>query len=170
MQLLGTFETVSELAVALAGFSGIVTVLSDRKSTPWGQSDWFRLKALLVWSLGVAFLALVPSGLSAMPEVTAPWRVAHGIFAVFHGSCLAWYFWADHQRPPSSKPAFPAGLNRITLPLAILLFLTEIAVAGGYFAGSGAVLYLLVLVWFLFMAAITFSLLLFPHESEKPDV
>lgn len=59
VELTGTLETVSEIGVALAGFSGIVTALSDRADQPWGPANWYRLKALLIWSLGAALLAVL---------------------------------------------------------------------------------------------------------------
>jgi hypothetical protein len=86
LQLLGTFETISELAIALTGFTGVVVVLGTRSVEDWSDAERFGFKSLLYWSLGTVFLALVPSGLSSLGEaVPAPWRVAHALFAIFHG-------------------------------------------------------------------------------------
>ena len=167
MELLGTFETVSEIAVALAGFSGIVTALAHRQGQPWGSVEWFRLKVLLVWSLGVALLALVPAALSALPAVSGPWRVAHGVFAAFHLSSFIWYFTAVRS-VESGDRVFPAALNRLTLPIAVAILLAELAVAAGYLAGLGAFLYLVALIWFLFSSAVAFALLLFSGGPSRP--
>ncbi len=116
MALTGTLETVSEIGVALAGFSGIVTALSDRADQPWGPADWYRLKALLIWSLGAALLALLPSGLSAVPDLESPWRISHTVFAVLHGGCLAWYFREDRKQADSDEPALPSSVTRSLSP------------------------------------------------------
>ena len=131
---------------------------TDRAGNSWGPADWYRLKALLIWSLGASLLALLPSGLSAVPGVDSPWRVAHGVFALFHGGCLAWFFWEDRRQSAAEEPALPVSVTRPTLPLAILVFFSELAVAGGFLDAYGAPLYLLAVSWFLFMAAVTFSL------------
>lgn len=168
VQLTGTLETASEIGVALAGFSGIVTALSDRAGQHWGPADWYRLKALLIWSLGASLLALLPSGLSAVPGLESPWRIAHAAFAIFHGSCLAWYFWEDRRQSFEEMPVLPVFVTRPTLPIAIAVFLAELAVAAGFLVPYGASLYLLAVTWFLFMAAITFSLLLLRGASKRP--
>ena len=168
MQLTGTLETASEIGVALAGFSGIVTALSDRAGASWGGADWYRLQALLVWSLGASFLALLPSGLSAVPGLESPWRVAHAAFATFHGCCLAWYFWENRRHSAEEEQALPLSVTRPTLPLAILIFISEVAVAAGPLEIYGAPLYLLAVTWFLFMAAVNFGLLLFLGAGRRP--
>jgi hypothetical protein len=76
---------VAEIAIAFAGFAGLVTVISKREDRSAAQShlDVERLKVVLVLSLLTAAFALLPSLISRMeadPETA--WRVAAGLFLV----------------------------------------------------------------------------------------
>jgi hypothetical protein len=53
-------ELIAELAVALAGFSGVVTVLRGRNSEQWKQAELMGLIAMLHASFLAGGLALVP--------------------------------------------------------------------------------------------------------------
>jgi hypothetical protein len=53
-------ELIAELAVALAGFSGVVTALRGGKSKEWERADLVRLVGMLHASFLAGGLALVP--------------------------------------------------------------------------------------------------------------
>jgi hypothetical protein len=168
LQLLGTFETISEIAIALTGFTGVVVVFGDRGSENWTDGERFNLKALLYWSLGTMFLALVPSGLSSLGEaVSAPWRVAHGLFAIFHGWVFIWFF---RQLRILVFPPYQSwsGLAIVVIGFGVLL--AELLVALGFLYSAAPFLYLVALVWFLFLAASQFAVLIFPAAPvDSPD-
>ncbi len=76
---------VAEIAVALAGFAGLVTVISKRQDRSLAQShlDVERLKVALVLCLLAAAFALLPSLLSRMEvEMEIAWRTSAGLFMV----------------------------------------------------------------------------------------
>jgi len=82
MDQLGSFETLAEIALGLAGFSGVVVAVSDRP-VQHERSDSLRILSLLTLSLGGLVLALLPSGL-ALAEVSwaTIWRGGSAAAAV----------------------------------------------------------------------------------------
>jgi hypothetical protein len=174
LQDIGTFETISELAITLAGFTGIVVVFGpDRSGQP---SEQFRFRALLYWSLGTAFLAQFPGLLLAYPDTLPVWRISHSVFAVFHLSVLLWFF-AGYRRLMQSGDPGPPKTIRNALPVisavSFAVLACELAVALGPAVRFGSFLYLLALLWFLFLAAFTFTTLLLPAAAQQgvePDV
>jgi hypothetical protein len=59
MQAEGILIGLAEVAIALAGFSGIVVVL-DRGDHPWSDLDRLRLSMLLQVSISCVFLSFLP--------------------------------------------------------------------------------------------------------------
>jgi len=70
----GSFSTLTEFAVAIAGFSGIVIAVAGRAGNP-SPVVWFRNLCLLSWAMVAAFASVVPPMAAALgtPEV-AIWR------------------------------------------------------------------------------------------------
>ena len=79
-----TLLTVAELALALAGFAGLVAVLLSGSLPGWRAFDRTRYSALLELSLAAAFFALAPICMHALgaSEATA-FRVAGAGLAAF---------------------------------------------------------------------------------------
>jgi hypothetical protein len=57
-------ETMAQIAVAFAGFSGIVAAFSQQPGQ-WATADQLRVRNLIIVSLSTMFFALLPSGLEA---------------------------------------------------------------------------------------------------------
>ena len=157
LELLGTFEAVAEIAIALTGFTAVVVALGQRELSVWSPIEKFQLRALLYWSLGTAFLAFVPAGLSGLAPNTA-WRLAHSAFVIFHTSAFAWYF---HQARSLDLHSFPFGrlsvaVARLSIAVGLGILLAEASVALGLVLRPAPYLYLLALLWFLYLAASVF--------------
>ena len=54
-----TLEVLAEIAIAIAGFSGVVTALTIHTSQ-WSELDKIRLRLLLQASFATAFFSLLP--------------------------------------------------------------------------------------------------------------
>lgn len=165
MELLGTFEAIAQIAIALTGFTGIVVALGRRELSDWTPVESFLLRALLFWSLGTMFLALVPSGLSAVRALMEPWRVAHGIFAFFHTAIFIWFFRETRRLALSLRGSKE---NLVTVPVGFGVLFAEILVALGLLASLAPFLYLVALLWFLFLATRVFVALVFPRPPAQP--
>jgi hypothetical protein len=173
LQEFGTLETISELAIALTGFTGIVVVFGPKRLNQ--PAEQFRLRSLLYWSLGTAFLAQLPGLLFAFPGTLPVWRLSHSVFAVFHLSVFVWFFGhirrlreSDALPPPSVRTA-----SRAIVAFGFVVLVCELAVAFGLAVRFGSFFYLLALLWFLFLAAFSFASLLLPAAAQQgvePDV
>ena len=58
---------IAEIAVGLAGFSGVVVTLGRRSSGPWQKDEKLRFNQLLGFALGCAFFAILPLALMLSP-------------------------------------------------------------------------------------------------------
>ena len=150
MQAAGTLELVAELAVAFAGFSGIVGVYRERS-----DAENFSLPALRVlveYSVYLLAAALFPLFLwhCGVSEDHA-WRAASLASALYSGT----YYWYRHRSLKESAPAewkFPDTWVACDLVLATLLVVN----AAGVLPFDSIVLYLINLGYQLSWTAITF--------------
>ena len=82
--------TVAEIAIAIAGFSGIAAVLGRHSEGEWAPVDVFRLRLLLRLSFAVVlfcFLPIVLSSASVAPKLT--WAVSSGAWLAYFCTDLA---------------------------------------------------------------------------------
>lgn len=166
MQEFGTLETISELAITLTGFTGIVVVFGpERLNQP---AEQLRLRSLLYWSLGTAFLAHLPGLLLAFPSPLPIWRISHAVFAAFHLSVFIWFF-AGIRRLRQANDLQTGTVQmamRVIISTGVVVLACELAVAFGLAPGFGNFFYLLALLWFLFLAAFSFATLLLPAAAQ----
>ena len=80
MEYASEFETLAQIAVGLAGFTGIITTLQDQGGKGNPAMRKARLGDLLLASLGVVFFALLPAlflGFAADEQLA--WRLSCGL-------------------------------------------------------------------------------------------
>lgn len=161
-----TLRSLSEVAVALAGFTGIVAVLGNRAGGRWGPLEWLRLRMLLEASLGVLFLSLIPGLLHELGALRdAIWRVANGLQAVAHAAGICLLYLRFRKLEPSQWPPEERWLTVALLPVSIAIVLLQASVALGSLDTYGFFLYLLGLIYLLGIAALHFVLLLVPDAD-----
>ena len=91
-----TLIGIAELAVALAGFSGVAVAFGSRDQGAWHPGDRLRLNFLLESSLtagGFALLTLVLLYLLAESESLA-WAIGSLLWAIF----MPWSLYSSHRR------------------------------------------------------------------------
>jgi hypothetical protein len=158
-----TLQTLAEIAIALAGFTGIVAVLGRRVRGEWAPLEWARLRDLLLASLGVVFFAFIPQLLhSVIPEIPTVWRISSGLFALYHLTIMSLFFRrsgipSELLRAPSSTPSLVAF---IFTPPAVCVLLAQFAVAFGFVPSAAYFVYFLALLWLLFIGSLQFVILL----------
>ena len=76
--------TLAEVAVAFAGFSGVVAVFGRRDPTSWSFADRVRFSSLVASSLSLLLLCILPFTLLALqiPEESV-WRGLSAFVAVY---------------------------------------------------------------------------------------
>jgi len=146
--------TVAEVAVAFAGFAGLVTVLTQRLSESQREFDVVRFRDMLLLSLMAAAFALfptLPAAFGADREIT--WRVSSMLFVITWAGFGLQGLYAGVRLSrsgsrPFSRPLFWSNLA-IHIPCMIALLLVTVdstlvanAREGVYLAALFALLYL----------------------------
>jgi hypothetical protein len=159
--------TIAQIAVTLAGFTGIVVVLGD----PGGRLipiQIYRVAILIALSLGAMTLALVPFGLHLTGlEGAALWRPASALLGAFSALLVIVFF------PPTRRffRQFPEIFNPAILTALAVGHVVNVAVqaaiAFGGFENQRAGLYVFGLLWLLLHGAYQFVRILFiPLKSR----
>ena len=105
--------TIAELAIGLAGFSGVVVAFTQRGALR--QTDLFRFIALFSLALAALVLAFVPFGFHhAGQSGTAIWRGSSAIMLVFT-ICSFWLLGVRFS------PEFPAD-EQLSRPVSVLVY------------------------------------------------
>jgi len=133
----------AQIAVALAGFAGVVVVFRRESIHEWSPVEKFRLRLLLVNSilpLGLCTIALLL--LTIEPALTSVWRWCSGVAFVFllvFGITNTTTFLRLNLRESQSAPSKIIFYLTATLGTAVMLLqLYNIALLGAFwpfFAG-----------------------------------
>lgn len=161
MEAMDSLGTISELALALAGFSGIVMVFGRRKDTPIAF-EGYRIKMLLLASFGAMFLALTPMVFHHL-GLTEPalWIVSNLLMGLFSFLLLA-VFWNPTRRYMRERPnMFYRPLLFALLAGYVLNISGQLITAAGVVPLSRSGIFLVGLYWLLMHSAIQFARLLF---------
>ena len=153
------FRTLAEIAVALAGFTGIVVALERRSSPGHSGTNRARLRELLLASLGVVFFVFIPT-LLAGAGVDDRWayRASQLPFGAYHVLLMVLFF-------RSASITQLALAEWLLLPFGLGTILLQLTTAFGVLANQLYVAYFLGLLWLLFIACINFVVLLLRDEN-----
>lgn len=154
-----TLGTIAEVGLGLAGFSGIVIVLtSGGAALRRLESD--RLGIMLGSSLGATFLALLPLVLAPFGiEAAAACRIASAVMAAYTAGFLRYYVTATlDMRARAPELVTPGPFGGVIAGHSANLLLQG-AAALGMVACAPA--YVLGLYWLLFHGAYQFARVLF---------
>ena len=160
--------TMAQIAIGLAGFTGIVVVLGH-PSARWLPIQVFRVAILLALSLGAMTLAILPSALFLTGlRDSAMWRLSSALLALFSALLLL----VLTPLTLRFRSQFPEIFNTAILSsLAgghVLNVAVQAAVAGGAFERQRVGLYVLGLLWLLIHGAYQFVRILFiPLKTER---
>lgn len=116
--------TFAEIAVALIGFSGVVTILGHRGKGEWQKAEKVRLQALVEPSIVVLAGALMPSTLSLVMENNdLLWRLCNLIVLVMHLAAFTAYIRRSGNTDTLLSQKIMAGVAVavfVTLGLSVL--------------------------------------------------
>jgi hypothetical protein len=162
-------HSIAEIAIALAGFSGLVAVFRSGDLRTWLARERFMFWLLLAAALGALFFALLPVALhlQGVGELIV-WRISSLLLGAFFAAVLVWAL-AAHVRMNrsghrTSRPAAWIAFAPTAAAAAISLVLngSGLVVRGGagtYYAG-------LLLLLFSGVAMFVF-LLIFPSGGDR---
>ena len=87
MEHIGTLLTVAELAVALAGFASLVSVIGRRQNDTSREVESMRLQMMLEVAFRNAAFAVLPLPfLQLAPSDPIVWRISSGLYIVVIGA------------------------------------------------------------------------------------
>jgi hypothetical protein len=152
-------STVAEVAVAFAGFAGLVTVLTQRLAKTEREFDIVRFRDMLLLSLIAAAFSLLPtlpSAFGASDEAT--WRLSAVLFLIAWAGfglqgLIAGLRLSRSGTRPFSRPLFWSNLA-IHVPAMIALFL--VAIDAPLVASVRSAVYLAALFAMLYLAGAYF--------------
>lgn len=118
---------IAEIAVALAGFTGIVVAFGSRSQGAWHPGDRLRLVFLLEASLTAAAFALLAL-LAVFSGISEPlaWSLLSGLWAAY----MVWSLWMSRRRINLNQDEHgdvDKVANRLTGLLFALLILLQVA-------------------------------------------
>ncbi len=130
MEAEGILTALAEIAVAIAGFSGIVVALQGRQGA-WSETDSARFSLLVGLSLSSVFWSLIPIVFHLIDSSESfVWRWSSGLWLV-HISCIVPISLRSLPRPSESEldRSYGAALAFMFSSLTISVVL-QIANAG----------------------------------------
>ena len=151
--------TIAEVSIALAGFTGVVAVLGNRRKHNWSLEERLQLRTLVETSLTALFASFVPSILYlVLTSEPAIWRSANLFLGVLHLSNLVAFL----RRTRDARPtASQKGLLVIGIAMILAHFLTAAGLIPWF-----VLIFVVGLLQQVFIAALNFVLLLFPVEDS----
>jgi len=155
-------HTIAEVAITLAGFSGVVFVLGSRSQGRFTQTERNGLFHLLLTSCGNAIVALVVAAvLASSADETVAWRVGCGLVGVFvlFGASRAMI---EEKRGEHSLPRFVAW----PIPIgATILALANVVVASGLYVSIAHIACISLLIYMIMVSVLYFASLLVPDNG-----
>jgi hypothetical protein len=163
-----SLQTIAEISIGLAGFSGLVVVL--RKSPgPLTDVQKYRLRILFAMTFGAMFLALLPDLLLNFKVPGS--RIWFDSSAAMFGYSLIFVIWMVAGARRLAKVVPEIFDWKIFSSLAVghvVVILMQLAVMMGFIEGRAPGAYSLGLIWYLIHAAQQFVRMLFilPRNPE----
>lgn len=153
---------IAAVAIALIGFSGVVTALGRRRKGAWSQSESIQLFALVVPSIVALTSAFVPVALALITEnIDIIWKISNG--ACFLGHLMGVAQFIRNGSADSILFSHKVGLTMTFLVMAAML---------GSTLGLGSwpeLTFLLGLLLGIGVSVHNFYLLLFPSVISRDD-
>lgn len=156
-----SLQTIAEIGVAFAGFSGLIVAL--RKSAgPLTEVQKYRLQVLLSLAFGAMFLSFVPELLYDFGASSAEiWVLSSIVLSIYSVLFLAWWLTASLRIKTTVPEIFNwFALSRMAIGHVVVVFL-QLAVVFSLLEQSSAGAYSAALIWYLIHAAQQFTRMLF---------
>jgi hypothetical protein len=142
MHIADVLITIAQVAVSLAGFSGLIAAIRTAAPDGWHPRDIWSLSWMLGASIGALVLALLPLWLSLFHwSDELVYRASSAVAFLYIGTFVSVMVWAGRRLTvrgyPPRVPIFPAA---ITLLLGFSALATA-AGAAGWLDGAVAPVY-----------------------------
>lgn len=165
MQVPQSLQTIAEISIAFAGFSGLIVAF--RKNTgPLTEVEKYRLQILLALAFGAMFLSFLPELLQNLEiEVQKIWVYASSALSLYSIVFLIWWISASRRIMRVVPEIFNwFAFSRMAVGHVAIVSL-QVAVIFSVLVEKGAAVYVIALIWYLMHAAQQFARMLFVHPK-----
>ena len=161
MQIPQSLQTIAEIGIAFAGFSGLI-VAFRKNAGPLTNVEKYRLQILLTLALGAMFLSFLPEFLQNLEvEVQKVWVYAGSALSLYSIVFLFWWISASRRIVGAVPEIFSwSAFSSMALGHVLIVSL-QVAVVFSLLVEKGAAVYVIALIWYLIHAAQQFARMLF---------
>ncbi len=156
-----SLQTISEISIGLAGFSGLVVALR-KNSGPLSDVQKYRLRVLFGMSFGAMILALLPDTFLnlGLPE-NRVWFWSCLALSAYSTTFLVWWIAASWRVAKVAPEIFKWSVFTATTTGHAVALLLQLMVVSGLSVSNAAGFFSIGLIWYLIHAAHQFIRMLF---------
>jgi hypothetical protein len=169
MELPGSLQTIAEIGIGLAGFSGLI-IAFRKGSGPLTEVQKYRLQILLSLAFGAMFLSFLPElFFSFGADSNDVWLFSSVCLSLYSVVFLIWWLRVSLH----VKDMYPDLFNwfafsrMVTGHIVVLLMQLSVIFSIIEFAGSAT--YVAALIWYLLHSAQQFTRMLFVQPKKVQD-
>ena len=165
---LDIFHTLSEVSVAITGFSSLIIIFRG-SATPWSSHDYIHFGFVLAWSIGCIFLSLLPVLLAEFGIALHQSSRIGFITAIFYISILGGLLSRAQNAASRREGVSPPLRPRIVMTILVFSILAiSLLSAVGFMPGPLQAWYALVIVSLLFVATADLGIFVV-HSTRSAD-
>jgi hypothetical protein len=169
MHIPQSLQTIAEISIAFAGFSGLIVAL--RKSTgPLTEVEKYRLQILLILAFGAMFLSFLPEVLENLGlDAHDTWLYAGSALCLYSFVFLVWWIYESRRFMRAFPEVFHWGAFSRMAVGHVAIILLQLSTIFSFVADKGEVAYVISLIWYLIHAAQQFARMLFvqPNDANR---
>ena len=165
MQIPQSLQTIAEISIAFAGFSGLIVAF--RKDTgPLTEIEKYRLQILLALAFGAIFLSFLPELLQNLEmEAQKIWVYSSTALTLYSIAFFSWWIIASRRMMRVVPEIFDwFAFSRMAVGHVAIVSL-QVAVIFSWLVDYGAAVYVIALIWYLMHAAQQFVRMLFVQPT-----
>lgn len=169
MNLPDVFQTIAEVAIGLAGFSGLLVALR-RSSGPLIEVQKYRMRILFALSFGALFLSLLPAIILYL-EIgeNRLWVYSSLAMSVYSIYFLTWWLSSSRRTARNHPEIFHRWVFSMMATGHILNIVLQLIVVFSLVDSGHVGIFLFGLTWYLVNASQQFIRMLFIQPQELPD-
>jgi len=161
MSIPDSLQTIAEISIAFAGFTGLVVALR-KNDGPLTTVQKYRLQILLSLAFGAMFLSLLPDLLDNFGVAPGRiWIASNATLAAYSGIFLFWWLRSSRRMMRLHPLLFNWFAFTRMATGHVLIILLQLTVIFAQIDGIGAASYISGMLWYLLHAAQQFSRMLF---------
>lgn len=151
---------ISNISIAIAGFSGVVVALTGRSAESFRPVERLNFRILLQVSALALLFSILPLILHRAFEPSLAWRISMMLYGVLHIADAGFFIWKTRSTDTKSYVQHAAPI------IGICIAISQVVIAAIGSVIVVEVFYLFVLIWHLAIAGMGFMKLVFASRDE----